>query len=160
MADEPARWQSLIDGLRRGDQRAAQDFWDQFGHLLQQLADKHLARGMRRRIGPEDVAQSACRTFLRRARIGEFQLPDSESLWRLLCAITLTKVREQTRFHLRKRRGLDKEVHAAVRPAGESGAGESGPGFERAAPGPTPAEVAEFDDQFQQLLASMEEEER
>jgi RNA polymerase sigma-70 factor (ECF subfamily) len=156
MSDEPARWQSLVDGLRRGDQHAAQEFWGQFGHLLQQLADKNLAEGMRRRVGPEDVAQSACRTFLRRARLGEFQLPDSESLWRLLCAITLTKVREQTRFHLRKRRGLDREVHAAAL----SNAGASGAGFDRAAPGPTPAEVAEFDDQFQKLLASMDEEER
>jgi len=56
--------------------------------------------------GPEDLVQSACRTFLRRAQIGQFRLADSEELWRLLCAITLTKVREQTRFHMRQKRGL------------------------------------------------------
>src|SRR4051812_47370036 len=109
MNDPEARWQALIDGLRRGDQRITQEFWDQYGRMLHGLAEKNLAEGVRRRVGPEDVVQSVCRTFLRRAQIGEFQLPDSESLWRLLCAITLTKVREQTRFHLRQKRGLDRE---------------------------------------------------
>src|SRR5258708_3491121 len=109
MAEED-RWQRLIEGLRNGDRQVVQDFWDQYGGLLHKVADKHLADGMRRRVGPEDVVQSACRTFLRRAKCGEFQLEDSDGLWRLLCAITLTKIREQTRFHLRQRRGLDQEM--------------------------------------------------
>ena len=99
--------------------------------------------------------QSACRTFLRRAKGGEFQLEDSEGLWRLLCAITLTKIREQTRYHLRKKRGLDQELHAAALPGQDSVAS-----FDIEAAGPTPAEAAEFADQFQQLLASLDEEER
>ena len=156
MNDEESRWRNLIEGLRNGDRRTAQDFWDQYGGMLHGLAEKHLAEGVRRRIGPEDVVQSACRTFLRRARIGEFQLPDSESLWRLMCAITLTKVREQTRFHLRQKRGLQQEVHALNQPD-ISGVGSS---FDQAAPGPTPAEAAEFEDQFRQLLATLDDEER
>src|SRR5262249_34389478 len=103
----------------------------------------------------EDVAQSACRTFLRRARGGEFQLADSEGLWRLLCAITLSKIREQTRFHLRQKRGIDREVQPAPA-AGDS----SSIDFQPAAPGPTPAEAAEFADQFQRVLAGLDDEER
>src|SRR5436190_23084011 len=102
----------MIQGLRTGDQRAAREFCRQFGDALERLAEKHLPGGLRRRVGPEDVAQSACRTFLRRAGGGEFRLADSEALWRLMCAITLTKVREQTRFHLRQKRGLDLETAA------------------------------------------------
>src|SRR5262249_7477781 len=112
MVEGEEHWQRLIQGLRQGDAHAAQQFWDEYGEMLHRLADKPLGEGVRPRIGPEDVAQPACRTFLRRARGGEFQLPDSTSLWRLLCAITLTKVREQTRYHLRKRRSLDQETHA------------------------------------------------
>jgi RNA polymerase sigma factor (sigma-70 family) len=156
MSTPADRWQALIDGLRTGDQRIAQEFWDQYGGMLHGLAERNLAEGMRRRVGPEDVVQSVCRTFLRRAKIGEFQLPDSESLWRLLCAITLTKVREQTRFHLRQKRGLDQEIHVSALSDADSSAG----GFDKVAPGPTPAEAAAFDDQFQQLLASLDEEER
>jgi RNA polymerase sigma factor (sigma-70 family) len=156
MYDAEARWQALIDGLRKGDRNTTQDFWDQYGRMLHSLAEKHLADGVRRRIGPEDVVQSACRTFLRRAQIGEFQLPDSESLWRLLCAITLTKVREQTRYHLRQKRGLQQEVHAPV----QLDASGIAAGFDQVAPGPTPAEAAEFEDQFRQLLATLDDEER
>jgi RNA polymerase sigma factor (sigma-70 family) len=154
MPTDQDRWELLIQGLRAGDRHATQAFWDQYGGLLQAVAEKHLTGGLRRRVGPEDVVQSACRTFLRRAKGGEFRLDDSEGLWRLLCAITLTKIREQARFHLRKKRGLNQEAPLDVGP------GQSGSAFPLEAPGPTPAEAAEFSDQFQQLLAEMDEEER
>jgi RNA polymerase sigma factor (sigma-70 family) len=153
MAEEEQRWQRLIHGLRAGDCVVVQEFCEQYGALLHRLADKHLPHGLRRRVGPEDVVQSACRTFLRRAQGGEFQLGDSEDLWRLLCAITLTKVREQARFHLRKKRGLDQEVA----PGPNDSAGSF---LQPAAAGPSPLEAAEFADQFQKLLASLDEEER
>ena len=108
-----------------------------------------------RREEPEDVVQSVCRTFLRRAQIGQFELPDSEALWRLLCAITLTKVRQKVRFHRRQRRSVDRERHFAPR-GDDSRPAEP----EAVAPEPTPAEAAEFADQLQQLLAGMDEEER
>lgn len=155
MSDEQDRFGQWIAGLRQGDSLAAHDFWNQYGPLLHQIADRHLADGVRRRVGPEDVVQSACRTFLRRAKQGEFRLEDSESLWRLLCAITLTKVREQTRFHMRQKRGLDQEKHA---PALSGEGGDSA--FGLVAPGPTPEEAAAFSDQFQALLAELDDEER
>jgi RNA polymerase sigma factor (sigma-70 family) len=153
MAEDEDRWRRLIDGLRAGDGRVIQEFCDQYGGPLHRLADKHLAAGLRRRVGPEDVVQSACRTFLRRAKGGEFHLVDSESLWRVLCAITLTKVREQARFHRRQKRGLDLEQPLAA-------ASDSRPGIDPVDPNPSPADAAEFADQFAQLLGSLDEEER
>lgn len=145
----------LIEGLRAGDQHTAQEFCEEYGALLHRLAEKHLPHGLRRRVGPEDVVQSVCRTFLRRARDGAFDLADSDSLWRLLCAITLTKVREQTRFHLRRKRGLDREVHAATVFEKEERAD-----IALLDPRPGPAAAAEFADQFQQIRASLDAEER
>ena len=151
---EPAdRWERLIAGLRAGDRQASREFWEQYGPLLHRVAENRLPPGLRARVGPEDVVQSVCRTFLRRAQGGEFHLGDSESLWRLLCAITLTKVNEQTRFHLRKKRGMDQEVRLA-------GQGPSQPDQHVADTAPTPEEAAEFTDFFQNLLNSLEEEER
>lgn len=150
--DDDADWQRLLCGLREGDRHVLHDFWKQYGAALHNVAEKNLAPGLRRRVGPEDVVQSACRTFLRRAQIGQFRLADSEELWRLLCAITLTKVREQTRFHMRQKRGLAQEVHAAQ----DSSSGA----LPVAAPGPTPAQAAEFADQLERLLADLDEEER
>jgi RNA polymerase sigma factor (sigma-70 family) len=147
-------WQRLIRGLRDGDPGALREFYEGYAGALHRLAEKHLPAALRRRVGPEDVAQSACRTFLRRARDGEFQLADSEGLWRLLCAITLTKVRQQARFHLRRKRGLGREVHAYLAP------GDSAAEVPLADPAPSPEGAAEFADQFQQLLACLTEEER
>ena len=146
-------WDRLIAGLRDGDGEAARLFCARYGDALHRLAEKHLPAGLRRRVGPEDVAQSACRTFLRRAGGGEFQLADSEALWRLLCAITLTKVKEQTRFHLRQKRGLDQEVNPDP---DASGAGR----LEAPARGPSPADAAEFADQFEKLLGLLDDEGR
>src|SRR2546422_11584999 len=128
MAEADDRWQRLIQGLRSGDAQVASEFWHQYGAHLHQIAQRHLAQGLRRRVGPEDVVQSACRTFLRRAKGGEFRLDDSEGLWRLLCAITLTKIREQARYHLRQKRGVNQEAQLEAAP------GDSAPGFQPVAP--------------------------
>jgi RNA polymerase sigma-70 factor, ECF subfamily len=155
MPDAENRWQRLIHGLRAGDRSIVQDFCTQYGTVLQRLAEKQLAEGLRRRVGPEDVVQSVYRTFLRRAQAGEFQLVDSEGLWRLLCAITLAKVREVARFHRRKKRDFNQEK--SPRPAFSHAADEP---FDPVDPQPSPAEAAEFADQFQQLMASLDDEER
>ena len=155
MSQEEEVWQRQLQGLRDGDPEVVRVFWEQYGEMLHRLAEKHLGGGLRRRVGPEDVVQSVCRTFFRRARGGEFRFSDSDDLWRLLCVITLNKVRELDRFHRRQKRGLDQEVQAAWE-SGDSTPGEPPP----AAPGPSPDDLAAFADQFQQLIASLDEEEQ
>jgi RNA polymerase sigma factor (sigma-70 family) len=123
--------------------------------MLHQIAAKHMTDRLARRVGPEDVVQSACRTFFRRVQVGQLQLNDSESLWRLLCAITLTKIREQARYHSRQKRGMNQEVPLAADPGNSSALG-----FQPIAPGPSPVEEVAFTDQFEQLLGSLDEEER
>ena len=120
---------------------------------MQRLASQHLSSGLRRRVGAEDVVQSACRTFLRRAQDGQFDFADAESLWRLLCAITLTKVRQQARYHGRQKRAMNLERHPKTDQA------MSRVGHVISAE-PTPAESIEFADQLEQLLGVLDEEER
>ena len=154
MSDTEQHWLTMIGGLRDGDQRAAHEFFERYGAALHRLADRHLGSKLRRRIGPEDIVQSACRTFFRRAQGGEFHLPDSEALWRLLCSITLTKVREQARFHGRQKRGFDKEVGLPAPDASTAA------GWDPIDPEPTPAQAVAFTEQLEQVLASLDEEER
>lgn len=154
MPDNDAYWEGLISGLRAGDERAATEFYTHFGPLLEGLAAQHLASGMRRRVGPEDVAHSACRTFLRRIQGGQFTLQARDNLWNLLCAITLAKARKKARFHLADKRGLGREAHTD---ADETGTTDR---FEPASRGPTPEEAAAFADQFRHLLSSLDDEER
>src|SRR5258708_3151729 len=107
---EEEQWQRMITGLRQGDSMVVREFYAQYGPVWHATAYRHLPDKLRRRVGAEDVVKSACRTFLRRAEGGEFQLADDSGLWQLLCAITLSKVRGQARFHWRQKRGLGREA--------------------------------------------------
>ena len=154
MYADDAEFQRLITGLRNGDPQTAQAFYEHYGPMLERLADKHLASAVRRRVGADDVVQSACRTFFRRAKSGQFQLEDSEGLWRLLSVITLAKVREQARFQLRKKRGLAQEQHL------ESHASTDGHAMEIAGVGISPDDAVAFEEQFELLVGALDEEER
>ena len=146
-----ADWDRLIGGLRRGDDEVLTEFYQDWGKALERVADRHIAEGLRRRFGAESVVQSACRSFLRRARDDAFELHDSEDLWRLLCAITLTKVREQARYHTRGKRGVLQEV---------TNSNNDQPGPDPVDSGPLPGEALALAEQFDHVLASFTEEER
>jgi len=145
-------WQNLIAGIRTGNDEACREFWEKYGPMIERLADRNLATMIRRREGPDDVVQSACRTFFRRAQDGEFQLPNSNALWSLLCTITLNKIRQKGRFHNRKKRGMTREQTMET----SSGSGVSqlaGKDFEG-------IEAVAFSDELEHVLSRLEEEER
>lgn len=144
-------WEALIAGVRAGDPAALARFYREYGPALERLAARAIEPGMRRRFGPESIAQSVCRTFVMRARDATWELADGDSLWRLLCVIALTKVRERSRFHLRHRRGVQREEH-----------GEAADDAVRAsaAAAPRPDDDAALREQFQALLDSLDDEER
>jgi RNA polymerase sigma factor (sigma-70 family) len=148
-------WQRLIDGLRAGDTSTEQGFWSRYGEALFRLAEKRLSPQLQARVGPEDVALSACRTFLRRARAGEFHLADSAALWKVLCILTLTKVREQARFHRRRKRSVDREVRLDV-----SSDANATIVLDVMDPRSEPAEAVALADQMEALFARLDEQER
>ncbi len=150
---EDQQWESWVRKLAAGDDAAAVEFWKRYGHRLERVAEGQLAIKLQRRVGPDDVVQSACRTFFRRLQDGQFELADSRALWRLLCAITLMKARKQARFHQREKRGLS--VEQAL-----EGSDEDAPGSDPASAGPNPAEEVEFEEVLQQLFATLDEEEQ
>ena len=150
--EEP--WRELINGVCEGDDEACHDFWQQYGVLIERVAEQHLAGGMRRRIGSESVAVSVCRTFFRRAQQGEFRFADEQAPWRLLCAIAVTKIREKVRFHRRQKRGLDREIHVGDKQD------EDQRQYEFSGGEPSPDAIAEFNDELEQLIAALPEEEQ
>jgi RNA polymerase sigma-70 factor (ECF subfamily) len=142
--------QALVDG----DERTVAEFWELFGERLNRLAKRHISPRLNQRVGADDVVQSVCRTFFRRAREDEFELADSESLWRLLCVITLTKCRLVARFHGRARRGLDREQPQSAQP--ESGTVAD----EVVAADLPPDQAAEMDEELARLLSVLDPEEQ
>jgi len=147
MTESDDDWKRLIEGLRNGDQVACQQFWNEYGGLIERVANKNLSPGIRRRVGPETIASSVCLTFLKRAERGEFDLPDPDSLANLLCVITTNKVRMKVRYHKRQKRSLELEVPAE---AGEHLANSNW----------TPEDEAIFTEAFQGLMQSFNDRER
>ena len=150
--EEHDQWDALIAGLRAGDPRTVAAFAKRYGPLMERVAQRHVAPGLQHRFGAESVVQSACRTFLRRTHEGQFELADPDGLWRLLCAITLTKVREQARFHLREKRNVNAEVRAASEGEDDAG-GPRAP--EPVAQGLSPDEAALFSEQLERVFAAL-----
>lgn len=145
-----------IAELVAGNQDVMEEFWSRYGSNLERVARSRMTPALQRRVGADDVVQSACRSFLRRAQGGEYQLSEAESLWRLLFAITLMKVRQHARFHYRKRRRLDREVSLDGSPTSEGPAAHDW----AVAAEPSPAEAAEFADQLQHFFDALDDEER
>jgi DNA-directed RNA polymerase specialized sigma24 family protein/tRNA A-37 threonylcarbamoyl transferase component Bud32 len=91
-------------------------------------------------MGPEDVVQSACRSFFRRAGAGAFTVTEPGDLWRLLARITVRKACRGARRHGAGCRAVGREeVAGAERPDG----------------GPTPAEAAAVADELAAALAEL-----
>ncbi len=109
---EPESMSSLVQRLRAGDPRAADDIVSRYAQRLARAAEQHLTRKLAGRLDGEDVVQSVFRTFFRRHAAGEFHIDTSNHLWRLLLRITLRKARFQARLHGAARRSVAEELVA------------------------------------------------
>jgi RNA polymerase sigma-70 factor (ECF subfamily) len=99
----------LLVRLQEGESVAAGEILDRYTTRLIGLARKRLSPKLARRIDPEDVVQSAYRSFFRAADRASLHVNENGDLWRLLAAITLNKLRMQARRHRAARRNLDRE---------------------------------------------------
>src|SRR5262249_27654834 len=99
-----ARWQA-------GDQQAAAELFHRYAVRLIALASSRLSSRLATRVDPEDLVQSAYRSFFSGAREGQYELQQSGDLWRLLLVITLRKLHDQVRRHTRAKRDVDAQQH-------------------------------------------------
>jgi RNA polymerase sigma-70 factor (ECF subfamily) len=60
--------------LRARDNPAAQELFGRFPHQLYALALRHIEGGLRHKADPEDVVQSACKSFFVRCDDGKPEL--------------------------------------------------------------------------------------
>lgn len=98
-----------FESLAAGEPSIVAEFWSIYGGPLHDVANRQLSQQLKRRVDPEDVVQSACRTFFRRVQQGQFELAGRSDLWRLLLTITLNKARMQARYHGRECRDVARE---------------------------------------------------
>lgn len=144
------RSRDLVVQWCEGDHDAADEICCRFTKRLIALAASRLSRKLARRVDPEDVVQSAYRSFFVGARKGQYVLDRSGDLWRLLVRITLHKVYRQAARHKTKKRGLD--VERAV----TEGDSRDGVEAQVKAREPSPAEAAALADELEIILSSLE----
>src|SRR5262245_6060801 len=142
-AELMARW-------RAGDQQAAGELFRRYAERLLALARTRLSARLARHVDPEDVVQSAYRSFFAGAQAGRYVLRRSGDLWRLLVAITLHKLQHQVERLTAGKRTIMRECPTG----GESSLfGLEGKLLARE---PTPLEAAALADTLEQVFRGLE----
>src|SRR5579885_2790332 len=100
----------FLTKLHCGDDRAAQELFGRFTRQLIAVAFGHVNAGLRHKVDPEDVVQSAYKSFFLRYGAGNLDLANWNSLWGLLTVITVRKCAERAAYHHAERRDAAREV--------------------------------------------------
>jgi eukaryotic-like serine/threonine-protein kinase len=104
----------LVAQLREGDSIAAFELHQQFREQLLGVVQARMHPLLQRRMGADDVLQSAFCSFFRVVSAEDWNpLGSVERIWNLLLAIALNKLNARTRFHLAEKRSVTSEQHTA-----------------------------------------------
>src|SRR3954468_23718009 len=103
---------AFLARLHQGDDAAARELFGRFTHQLIALALRHIDAGLRHKVDPEDVVQSAYKSFFLRYGAANAAVVNWNSLWGLLTLITARKCAERAAFHRAGRRDAGREVSA------------------------------------------------
>jgi RNA polymerase sigma-70 factor, ECF subfamily len=149
----PDSFTDFLARLQAKDDAAARELFGRFTHQLIALALRHIDAGLRHKVDPEDVVQSAYKSFFVRYGSGNLEVVNWNSLWGLLTLITVRKCAERAAYHRAERRDAAREV------ASPPGA-EAAPWQEPFGREPTPLEAAVLSETIERLLLGLDEDER
>jgi RNA polymerase sigma-70 factor, ECF subfamily len=71
---------------------------------LAEVVGRHLSPRLRRRVDPEDLAQTTFHSFCLRLANGQFKLDDRKDFWQLLVSIALNKTCKEATAHMTRKR--------------------------------------------------------
>jgi RNA polymerase sigma-70 factor (ECF subfamily) len=143
----------FLTRLQSQDNGAAQELFERFAHQLICLAHRHISAGLRHKVDPEDVVQSAYKSFFLRYGAGKLEVVNWNSLWGLLTLITVRKCAERAAYHRAERRDVAREVSLQT-------GNDAMPWLDPLGREPTPLEATMLSETIEQLLDSLDEEER
>jgi RNA polymerase sigma-70 factor (ECF subfamily) len=144
----------LMVRLQHGDQAASSEIFDRFARRLIGLARSRLDERLRQKVDPEDVMQSAFKSFFRVHADGKLDLENWDSLWALLTVITLRKCGHRVEYFRAACRDVAREV--TPRPSED----DSVQSFQAIARDPTPSDAAMLAETVEQVLRELGERER
>jgi RNA polymerase sigma-70 factor (ECF subfamily) len=152
---EKSSFDELMGRLHQGDEQAAAEVFKRYAHRLIGLARVHLDGLIRQKVDPEDVVQSAFRSFFMRNAEGNWDLDNWDSLWSMLTVITVRKCGHKIEHFRARRRDVYREV--AIQPRGDD---NSSPSWEAIAREPTPQEAALLSETVEELMRELDERDR
>jgi RNA polymerase sigma-70 factor (ECF subfamily) len=135
-----------------GEGEAARAIFERFTRRLIGLARAQVDMRLRHKIDPEDVVQSAYKSFFLRYGEGALATEGWDGLWGLLTRITLRKCIDRVRYYKAECRDLAREAHT---PAEGAAPWQDAVGRE-----PTPEEAAVLAETVERLLRELDENER
>ena len=97
---------SLLRRIQHGHSDASTELYLRYAQRLIAVAAAETSPELAQRVDPEDIVQSVFRTFFRRAKLGQYTVPEGEELWRLLLVIALNKIRSTGAFHRAAKRDV------------------------------------------------------
>lgn len=100
----------LMGRLRSGEDAAAREVFVRFAARLAGLARRHLDARVGAKVDPEDVVQSAYKSFFVRQREGELDVGTWDGLWGLLTMITLRKCADRAAYYHAEKRNVTRET--------------------------------------------------
>jgi RNA polymerase sigma-70 factor (ECF subfamily) len=101
---------ALMARLRSGEDAAAREVFEKFAGRLIGLARGQFNQLLARKVDPEDVVQSAYKSFFVRHRAGKLEVGDWDGLWHMLTLITLRKCADRAEYFRARRRDAAREV--------------------------------------------------
>jgi RNA polymerase sigma-70 factor (ECF subfamily) len=143
-----------VERWRQGDQAAAQALFELYVASLVAVVGDRLSSRFVRHVDPDDVVQSAFRSFFVGARDGRFDFERDGDLWRLLVAVALNKLRMSVRRYSTQKRAAEREETV---PSLDALCTEHAEVFARE---PTPVEAVALADEVDTLMARLGERER
>lgn len=112
----------LLAEYVNGDDDAAKEIFDRYVMGLINVAKARISPILQSRIDPDDIVQSACGSFFRKAREDGLVLTRSGELWRILAGFTLNKTRSYIEKQLASKRDPHLEQGSAYWVAAIQGA--------------------------------------
>jgi RNA polymerase sigma factor (sigma-70 family) len=151
MNDSPV---NLVERWRQGDQAAAQALFELYVARLVAVVGDRLSSRFVRHVDPDDVVQSAFRSFFVGARDGRFDFERDGDLWRLLVAVALNKLRMSVRRYSTLKRAAEREESV---PSIDTLCTEHLEVFARE---PTPVEAVALADEVEMLMGRLGDREK
>jgi len=107
---EPTDDRELAHEIQAGSESAAKELFDKYCERLMRLSKRRISQRMGSRFDPDDVVQSAFRTFFKRVKNDEFTFEQEEDLFKLLVRLTVRKTLRQVVHHQAAKRSPTSEM--------------------------------------------------